>query len=244
MHGGAVANPINALARMIAEMHDADGRVTVPGFYDDVLALEEAERAEWRKLPFNADEYAAGLGLDELGGGEKALDPLQRRWARPTLDCNGIFGGHLGAGAKTIIPSSATAKITTRLVPHQDPKRIAEGFRQFLAKHTPPGTKATMSVSAGARPVLVARDSAAVDAAKAAIRYAFGREPIPVRCGATVPATELIQRLLGLDPALVGFGLPDDHGHGPNEHFHLKQLWRASLTSAAFMQRLAESIAK
>ena len=243
-HGGALANPINSLAKMIAQMHTPDGRVTIPGFYDDVLALTDSERQEWAKLPFDETEYAASLGVDVLAGGEKGFGILERRWARPTLDCNGIVGGHTGAGAKTIIPASASTKITTRLVPNQDPEKIAAGFRQFLAERTPAGTRATMSISAGARPVLLAKDSPAMEAAKASYLESFGRESAFIRCGATVPVTELIQRLLGLDAVLLGLGLPDDNLHGPNERFRLDHLWRGSVASAAFMQQIGHRLQK
>lgn len=239
LNGGAVANPINALARMVADMHDADGRVTIPGFYDDVLELTDAERDQWNKLPFDEDAYAASCGVRVLGGGEKGFTTLERRWSRPTLDCNGIFGGYTGQGAKTIIPAAASVKITMRLVPNQDPQKILAACRKFVAEHTPPGVTAEVYVHGNARPVMLSTDSPAVNAAREALKEAFGREAAMIRCGASVPITEVFQRLLRIDPVLMGFGLPDDKIHSPNERFRLTQLWRGSQAAAAFMQNLA-----
>jgi acetylornithine deacetylase/succinyl-diaminopimelate desuccinylase-like protein len=239
VHGGAVVNPLNALAGMVAAMHDPTGRVTLPGFYDDVLPLTEAERRAWEALPFDEAEYAAGLGTAPAGG-ERGLGVLERRWGRPTLDCNGIVGGYQGEGAKTVIPASATAKISMRLVPDQRPERIVEGFRRFVAEHTPEGVKAGVTVSAQARPVLVATGSPAMSAAKAALAEAFGGDVAMVRNGASVPITELIQRVLKLEPILMGFGLPDDNLHAPNEHFRLEQFHGAIAASAAMLNNLAQ----
>ena len=239
-YGGAVANPINCLAAMIAAMHDASGRVMLPGFYDDVLPLTDAERQAWASLGF--DEAAAAAALDVpdgvFGGGESDLPALERLWARPTLDCNGIVGGYTQPGAKTVIPAEASAKISMRLVSNQDPGRIQDGLRAFVSEHTPPGVRAELTFHAASRPVMLATDYPAISAAREAVTEAFGKAPVLVRCGASVPVTELIQRLLGLDAALMGFGLPDDNLHGPNEHFALDQLYRGSLAAAAFLQAL------
>jgi len=242
LHGGAVTNPINALARMLAEMHDADGRVTVPGFYDDVRPTSDAERAEWDKLPFDESEYARSLGVGALGAGEKGLPVLERRWGRPTLDANGIVGGYTDKGSKTIIPASASAKISMRLVPDQDPAKVVAGFREFVAAHTPPGVTAEVHVNAEARPVLLPLDSPAMDAGRAAMAEAFGRAPAMIRCGASVPVTEVIQRLLGLDAVLLGFGLPDDRIHSPNERFRLSQFHGGCLAAAAFLRNLRDAL--
>lgn len=239
VHGGAVANPVNALAALIAAMHGADGRVALPGFYDDVLPLSDRERAEWAGLPWDEAEYARSLGLDVLGGGEKGYSALERRWARPTLDCNGIVGGYTGPGSKTIIPAQASAKVSMRLVARQDPDRIVEGFRRFVAEHTPPGLTADVKVNAGARPVLLATQSPAMAAARAALGEAFGRAPAMIRCGASVPVTELFQRILGLDAVLMGFSLPDDNIHSPNERYRLDQFGRGGIACAAILHNLA-----
>jgi acetylornithine deacetylase/succinyl-diaminopimelate desuccinylase-like protein len=234
-HGGAIANPINALTKMVAGMHDAGGRITLPGFYDDVIELSDQERQGWDDLPFDAEKYAASMGTDALGGGEKAFSDLERLWSRPTLDCNGFVGGYTGPGSKTIIPSTASVKISTRLVPNQRPEKIIESIREYIASNTPPGVTAKMEVFAGARPVMMARDSSAVRAASDALQEAFGKPAAMIRCGASVPVTELFQRILGIDAVMMGFGLPGDRLHSPNERFALKQFSRGSLAAAAFI---------
>ena len=238
VHGGAVVNPINALAKMIAAMHDDSGRVTIPGFYDDVIALGEDERRAWEDLPFDEASYADRVGAPPVGG-EAGFGVLERRWARPTLDCNGIIGGYTGEGAKTVLPATAAAKISMRLVAHQQPDRIVEGFRKFVAEHTPPGVTVTFEVSATARPVLVPADSPAVAAARDALEEAFGTKATTARNGASVPISELIQRVLGIQPVLMGFGLPDDNLHAPNEHFHLEQFYGGIRACAALLTNLA-----
>jgi acetylornithine deacetylase/succinyl-diaminopimelate desuccinylase-like protein len=239
VHGGAVVNPLNALARMVAGMHDPAGRVTLPGFYDDVVDLTEAEREAWAALPFDEAEYAAALGTRPVGG-ERGRPLLERRWARPTLDCNGIVGGYQGEGAKTVIPAAATAKISMRLVPNQRPEKIVESFRAFVAAHTPAGIRASVAVSAEARPVLVPSEGPAMTAAKEALKEAFAADVALVRNGASVPITELIQRVLKVVPILMGFGLPDDNLHAPNERFRLEQFHGGVVASAAMLHNLAE----
>ncbi|MCD6365453.1 MAG: dipeptidase [Planctomycetes bacterium] len=243
-HGGAVANPLNALAKMIAAMHDDTGRVTIPGFYDDVTDLSKAEREAWRRLPFDEASYAASLGLETLGGGERGFTVLERRWARPTLDCHGIVGGYIEPGAKTVIPAEATAKISSRLVPNQEPEKIIAGFKRFVAQNTPSGVRASIVVHSTARPVALATGSPAMQAAGEALEAAFGRKPVEIRAGASIPVVETIQRLLGLDTVLMGFGLPDDNLHAPNEKFDLEQLWGGSTASAIFMALLADRLAR
>jgi len=239
LHGGVVANPANALARLVGALHDEAGRVTLEGYYDDVVPLGDAERRRWAALPFDEAAYAAGLGVEALGGGERGYTVLERRWARPTLDCNGIVAGHTAAGAKTIIPASARAKLSLRLVPRQDPDRVLESLRRFVRAHTPPGLRSELTAHASARPVLLPTDTPAAAAARAALKEAFGAEPAFIRCGASVPITEQIQRILQLDAVLMGFGLPDDNLHAPNERFRLDQLHRGALAAAALMGNLA-----
>ncbi len=244
LNGGAVTNPVNALARLVAGMHDSNGRVTLPGFYDDVLDLTDAERTQWEALPFDEAEYAQSLGVKALGGGESDFSVLERRWARPTLDANGIVGGYTGFGSKTIIPAEASAKISMRLVANQDPDKIVEGFRQYVADNTPPGIRAEVQLNAGARPVMVPPQSPAMEAGKAAMAEAFGNEAAMTRCGASVPITELFQRLLGLDVVLMGFGLPGDNLHSPNEHYRLEQFYGGAVASAAMMCNIGRFLAK
>jgi acetylornithine deacetylase/succinyl-diaminopimelate desuccinylase-like protein len=239
MHGGVVINPLNALARMLAGMHDDQGRVTLPGFYDDVRPLEAMEREFWRRLPFDEGQYAQELGT-ELAGGEKGVDVLVRRWARPTLDCNGITGGYQGEGAKTVIPAKASAKISMRLVSDQRPEKIVEGFRQYVLANTPPGLRANVAVHSMARPVMIPLDSPYMQTAQQALKEAFGKDPVLVREGASVPITELFQRILHVEPLLVGFGLPDDNLHSPNEHFHLEQYYGGIVAIAAALKNLGE----
>jgi len=236
VHGGAVVNPLNALAKMIAAMHDEQGRVTLPGFYDDVIEPTDEERRAWARLPFDEADYARAL---EPVAGERGRDLLERRWARPTLDCHGIVGGYRDQGAKTVIPSSASAKISMRLVPEQRPEKIEQSFRRFVQEHTPAGVRASVKVSTKARPVLVRLDSPAVTAAREALTEAFGAETALVRNGASVPITELIQRVLGIPPVLMGFGLPDDNLHAPDEHFRLEQFYGAMRASAAMLENVA-----
>jgi len=239
LYGGAVANPINALARLVAAMHADVGRVTLPGFYDDVAEPDEAERRAWAELPLDEPLQARAIGLDALAGGERGRPLLERLWARPTLDANGIVGGYTEQGAKTIIPARASAKLSMRLVANQQPAKIVKALRMFVTDHTPPGVTARVDVRAAAPPVQARTDGPAMDAATAALAEAFGREAVLIRCGASVPVTEVIQRRLGVDPVMMGFGLPDDRLHSPNERFALKQLHGGAHASAAFLRRFA-----
>ena len=243
LYGGAVANPVNGLARIIAALHDANGRVTIEGFYDDVRPLTSRERQAWEALGYDAAADAADLGVSCLGGGEADLPALERLWARPTLDCNGIVGGYTGAGSKTIIPAQASAKISMRLVADQCPEKIIASLRRFVAERTPAGLTAELAVYAASRPVVLATDTPAMAAARSAMAAAFGTDATLIRCGASVPVTELFQRLLGLDAVLMGFGLPADRLHSPNERFALGQLYRGAEAAAMFMQNLAEKSA-
>lgn len=241
IHGGAVANPINALARLVAQMHDAHGRVTLPGFYDDVAPLSDQERQMWAALPFDEQAYAQSLGLNNLAGGEEGYSVLERVWARPTLDCCGICGGYTAQGAKTIIPAQARAKISMRLVPNQDPAKIIESVRRFVAAHLGKAFTANVEVFTEARPVLLGLHSPAMDAARSACEEAFGQTAAMIRCGASVPITEMFQRRLGLDAVLLGYGLPDDALHSPNERFSLEQFYRGAIATAAFLGNLADA---
>ena len=237
VHGGGVVNPLNAVARMVAAMHDERGRITLPGFYDEVVETTDQERRLWQRLPLTAGQYAAEVGAEPVGG-EAGRDLWERRWARPTLDCNGIVGGHAGAGSKTVIPAQAVAKISMRLVPRQGPEKIVESFRAFVAGHTPAGVRASVATFGLARPVLIPMDTPAISAARAALKEAFAADALPIRDGASVPITELIQRVLKLDPILLGLGLPDDNLHAPNERFSLDQFHRGIHAAAAVLLNL------
>jgi acetylornithine deacetylase/succinyl-diaminopimelate desuccinylase-like protein len=240
LEGGVVVNPLHALADLVAAFHDDDGRVTVPGFYDDVLPLRDEERKAWAKLPYDKAEHARRLGVEVLAGGEKDYSPLERNWARPTLECNGMIGGYTGPGVKTVIPSRASAKFSMRLVADQDPGKIFPAVERFVCNHTPPGIRSQVTVQAVSRPVWTSTDSTVMRAAQAAMTEAFGAEPALIRCGASVPVTEVFQRLLGLDTVVLGISLPEDNLHSPNECLKLTQLWRGAEMMAALYHNLAE----
>jgi len=240
MWGGALANPANALARMIAAMHDRTGRVTLEGFYDDVLEPSQEERQQWARLCFDERDAAKQLGAKVLNGGEADRSVLERLWARPTLDCNGIVAGYTEPGAKTIIPYKASAKVSCRLVPNQDPHKIIEAMKRFVAEHTPEGMTSSVQVLTCAPAMMMPTDSPAVHAAGGAMKEGFGKDPVLVRCGASVPAVEILHRIVGLDVVLMGFSSPQDNVHSPNERFALDRLWHGSITAAALLQNLAE----
>ncbi|MCD4824423.1 MAG: dipeptidase [Phycisphaerae bacterium] len=240
LEGGMLTNPINALARLVAALHDDDGKVTIPGFYDDVLPVGDEEKAAWRQLPFDEADHARQMGTDALGGGERGYTALERNWLRPAVDCNGIFGGYQGQGEKTIIPASAGVKITMRLVADQDPGKIVAAFEKFVAGHTPPGIKSEVKVRHTARPVLLATDSMAAGAGLDAMAEAFAVKPVFMRCGASVPITEVFQRVLGLDAVMLGVGLPEDNLHSPNEKLKLSQFYDGTVMAAAFLENFAE----
>ncbi len=222
LFGGAVQNPVEALARMLASLKDpVTGRVTVPGFYDDVVEPTPAERDVYRSLPFDEAEFRATAGGISETVGEEGWSVLEARWVRPTLEINGIWGGYQGPGGKTIVPAHAGAKITCRLVPNQDPEQVAELVADALLKATPPGVTADVTARGGGRPVVTPSDHPAVRAASRAMAAVFGVEPVIIREGGSIPPVEVIQRVLRMPSVLVGVGLPDDHIHAPNEKFDL-----------------------
>jgi acetylornithine deacetylase/succinyl-diaminopimelate desuccinylase-like protein len=222
MFGGAVQNPIEALARMLASLKDpATGRVTVAGFYDDVVEPTAAEREGYRSLPFDEEEFRATAGGISATVGEEGWSVLERRWVRPTLEINGIWGGYQGPGGKTIVPAHAGAKITCRLVPNQKPDVIAEQVADALLAATPPGVTTEASARGGGSPVITPADHPAVRAASRAMGAVFGLQPVIIREGGSIPPVEVFQRVLGLQSVLVGTGLPDDQIHAPNEKFDL-----------------------
>ncbi len=223
--GGGVMNPVNALCRMIARLHDDDGRVAVPGFYDSVVALTEAERAEIRGLPFDEPAWLASTGCPALHG-ETGYSTLERVWSRPTLDCNGIGGGHQGEGAKTIIPARASAKLSCRLVPHQEPEEIEAKLCAFLTSIAPPGVAVRVVRHHGGRPYLAPTDHPVFEVAKRAFAKAFGRPTVFIREGGSIPFVRTIADATGKPCLLMGFGQPDENAHAPNEwldleNFHL-----------------------
>jgi len=235
--GGAVDNPANVLGRMIAGLHDADGRVLIDGFYDDVVDLTPEEREEFARLPFSAEKYRKSLALPKLFG-EKGFTDLERVWARPTCDVNGIYGGYAGEGAKTVIPAKVGAKISMRLVPDQDPVVIEELFRDYINKIAPPTVTVEIITHGKARPVVVPTDSPVLAKARTALEKAFGTQAVLMRGGGSVPVVETFKQELGVPALLLGFGLPDDALHSPNEKISLDQFHRGIQTSAYLLEEL------
>jgi acetylornithine deacetylase/succinyl-diaminopimelate desuccinylase-like protein len=236
--GGLVDNPIEMLARIIAKLKDDRGRVAVPGFYDDVPELEAAAAGELSTLPFDETEEAKTLGVPELGG-ERDRMPLERQWFRPTLECNGIWGGYQGPGSKTIIPSWAKAKISARLVGNQDPAAIKEAVRAFIERSAPPTVRVEVHASGDTRAVSTSRDHAAVAAAARAMEAGFGKPPVFIGTGGTIGPVASFDRILGMPQVLIGVGLPDDRIHAPNEKFTLSQFFGGIKTMCALYDELA-----
>jgi acetylornithine deacetylase/succinyl-diaminopimelate desuccinylase-like protein len=223
---------------LLATLHDKDGRVTIPGFYDQVRPVSDAERQAWKKLPFDEAGFFAGLKLPG-GMGEAGYSTLERRWARPTCDINGLTSGYQGPGAKTIIPSTASAKISMRLVPDQDEKKIAAAFESTLRERCPKGVKIEFTPHGLAGPVLLPPDSPAIRLASEAITIGFGKAPTGLREGGSIPIVGLFKRLLGIDSLLVGFALPNDRFHSPNEKFNVDNLYNGARTAAALYDKLS-----
>jgi len=219
-YGGAVQNPANALAQIIAALKGPDGRIRIPGFYDDVVALTEAERAAVAALPFDEEAYRTHLGLPALVG-EVGYSTLERRGTRPTLDVNGIWGGFQGEGAKTIIPAHAHAKVSCRLVAKQDSQRVLEQFQAYVEEIAPPGVVVTVTDLGGGEPSLTPIDHPATQAAARALEATFGREPVYIREGGSIPVCASFERILGLPVVLLGFDPPDQQAHAPNEWMDL-----------------------
>ena len=240
-HGGAVANPLHAMARLVASLHDDNGRVAVPGFYDKVLELPPVERAAIAALPFDEAAYLAQVGAP-AGFGEKGYTLLERNWTRPTLEVNGMWGGYEGPGQKTVIPSEAHAKITCRLVPHQDPDDIAALIARHLETHVPPGTRLTVELGSHGTPAAhIAIDHFALAAADAALQAVYGVRPLYVRMGATVPIMELFKRNMGLDTVFFSFSTADEDYHAPNEFFRVHRLHEGLEAWARYFSLLAEA---
>jgi len=237
--GGAVDNPINVLAGIIAKLKDKDGRITIPGFYDDVLKLSKPERENFKKLKFKEKEFAKSIGLKELKG-EKGYSTLERIWARPTLDCNGIFGGWTGQGAKTVLPSKATAKISMRLVPHQKPKKIAKLFEKHIKKLAPSTVKVEVRDLHGGYPVITPLEDPATIAASKAMARAFGKKTVFMREGGSIPIVVEFANRLNASPVLMGLGLNTENLHSPNEHFNLNHFKLGIKSSAYFFDEYSK----
>ena len=231
--GGGIMNPIHALARMIAGLHDDAGRITVPGFYDDVLALTAEERADIARLPFDEEEWLRSTGAPALWG-EEGYSTLERVWARPTLDCCGISGGFQGEGAKTIIPARARAKVSCRLVPDQEPDDIARKLTRHLERIAPPGVRVRVEPLHGGRPYLAPTDHPVFELAKRAFTRAFGKETVFMREGGSIPFVRTIADATGKPCLLMGFGQPDENSHAPNEWLDLEN-YHLGIKSAAYL---------
>ena len=219
-YGGVVANPAEILARLLAGVKDAKGRIQIPGFYDKVRTLSESERTELNKVPFDIVEYRRDLGVAELWG-EEPYNPIERAWIRPTFEINGIYGGFTGVGAKTVLPSKAAAKISMRLVPDQDPAEIAALVEQYFRTEAPKSVQVKLTRHHGGKPLVVPLDNPFMSAAALSLKEAFGTEPLFIREGGSIPICADFKELLGLDTILVGFALPDARTHSPNENLHL-----------------------
>jgi acetylornithine deacetylase/succinyl-diaminopimelate desuccinylase-like protein len=215
-YGGTVENPANALAQIIAELKDRDGVVRIPGFYDEVVPLSDAERADFARLPFDEDAFRTAIGVPALAG-ERGYTVVERKGGRPTLDVNGLWGGFQGERTKTIIPAHAHAKVSCRLVADQDPAIIFDRFRDFVLDVAPPGVRVEVTLLDTSRPMRTRIDHPAVRAAARAIRAAFGEEPLFIRSGGSIPVCAMFQDVLGLPVVLMGFTNPDDNAHAPNE---------------------------
>ena len=225
LFGGAVANPINVLAQMIASLHDEKKRVTVKGFYDDVIVLNEADRAELNKAPFDQNKYKQSLGIGHMYGEDGYTTP-ERIGIRPTLDVCGIWGGYTGEGTKTVIPSKAYAKISMRLVPNQDHERIARLFTEHFLSIAPDGVKVKVTALHGGQAYVSPTGSAAYRAAEKALETTFGKRPVPVYSGGSIPVIATFEKVLGIKSILMGFGLDSDAIHSPNENFSLISLFK------------------
>jgi acetylornithine deacetylase/succinyl-diaminopimelate desuccinylase-like protein len=239
VYGGAVANPITVLAKMIASMHDENNHITVAGFYDDVDELNDEERTALNSAPFDLTEYKNELGVKN-DWGEKGYTTLERTGVRPTLELNGIWGGYIGEGAKTVLPSKAFAKISMRLVPHQNSHKIAELFTTHFNNIAPDYVTVKVTEHHGGEPVVTPTDSVAYKAAEKALETTFGKKPIPTRGGGSIPIIALFEKTLGLKTVLMGFGLDNDNIHSPNEKFDVVNFYKGIETIPYFHKYFAE----
>ncbi len=239
-YGGVVENPANALAQIIAALKGPDGRIRIPGFYDDVVALTDAERAAMAALPFDEEAYRRRIGVPALVG-EVGFSVLERKGARPTLDVNGIWGGFTGEGSKTIIPAHAHAKVSCRLVTAQEPDRIFAALKAYVAEIAPPGVTTTVRQLGGGRPSLTPQDHPATRAAARALEATFGRSPVYVREGGSIPVVASFESILGLPVVMLGFSQPDERAHAPNEWIDLNNYETGIRTFVRMWDELAET---
>jgi acetylornithine deacetylase/succinyl-diaminopimelate desuccinylase-like protein len=239
VYGGAVANPITILCEMIAKMKDENNHITIPGFYDDVVVLTDAEREDLNRAPFSLDEYKKDLNVDDVHG-EAGYTTLERTGIRPTFELNGIWGGYIGEGAKTVLPSKAFAKISMRLVPNQTTDKITEIFTKHFESIAPKSVKVKVTPHHGGEPVVTPTDSIAFKAASMAMETTFGKKPIPTRGGGSIPIVALFEKELGLKSVLMGFGLDSDLIHSPNEHYGIFNFLKGIETIPLFYKNFTE----
>ena len=240
LYGGSAQNAANVLARVLGDLHDAEGRVQVPGFYDGVREISAARRAEWDRLGFDETDFLGRLGL-RTPAGERGRSALERLWARPTVDVTGMWSGYTGPGAKTVIPAEAHAKVSFRLVPGQDPQRVLDGFRRFVADRVPPEAQTTYTVMFAGRGLEIPADSRFVRGAAAAMAAEYGRPTVMMGGSASIPVVEMFKEVLGLDSLLVGFGLHDDQVHSPNEKFEMRCFHRGQRAMARLLGELGRA---
>jgi acetylornithine deacetylase/succinyl-diaminopimelate desuccinylase-like protein len=239
--GGAVHNPLQALCEMLASLHSANGRIAIPGLYDDVRTWSEKERAYMARTG-PRDAAILGDAHVEKGWGEPGYSLYERTTLRPALTLNGIVGGYQGSGGKAVIPARALAKLSFRLVPDQDPQKIARLFSSHIARVTPPAVKSTVRVLSSAKPALIKRDHPSMRAAAFAYRKGFGSSPVFLRSGGAIPVVSTFQEMLGIPTVLMGFGLPGDRIHAPNEKFHLPNFYKGISTCIWFLAAAAEKL--
>jgi len=235
--GGTILNPVQALAEIIAGLHDKNGKVAIPGFYKDVRLLATKERKAFSKLPWSDKNYAQDLGVSQLHG-EKGFTTLERMWVRPTLECNGVWGGFTGQGAKTVLPARASAKISMRLVPDQSSVKAAKLFEKHVRKIAPKGVKVTVNSLHGGEAAITPLDSPGMKAAAVALHKGFGKKPLFQREGGSIPIVVQFKQLLGLDTVLLGFGLPNENAHAPDEFLNLDNFFGGMRTSLYFFDEL------
>jgi acetylornithine deacetylase/succinyl-diaminopimelate desuccinylase-like protein len=238
VYGGSALNPINALAKALAALRDDNGRIMVPGFYDGVRELSEAQAKQWADLRFDEAKFLAGIGLS-VPSGEAGRGGLDRLWARPTCDINGIWGGYAGPGSKTVIAAEAGAKVSFRLVPGQDPRAIAAAFRRFMQAHVPADARLEITDLGTGPGIEVADDSLYIRAAQAALAEEYGREAVLIGCGGSIPVVGSMRGVLGLDSLLMGFGLEDDKVHSPDEKFEVRCFRHGARSHARLLGHLA-----